>query len=325
MQRRMPPPKGIHENVSGALVQEALGRNSLGSLVHAGVAVGQVDATAPPRARRQQRARPRAAPRCSTRTTIGTTGRTRSVSLTTACHVLLALARVDLRHQPRELVGMAHQPLDRPGHRGRGRLVAGQQQRHELVAQLAVGHRLPVLVARLQQQREDVRALAPGRLLAPARDLLVDQRVEPVAAPAPIAAVGARHASAGAARPSAAPACSSAPAAARSPRAAAPMRSASTPNTARRITSSVIARVRALQPHRPPERPAGHVAPRRLARSPLRTRACARRGTAAAAACAGACARARSDDHRARPHHRRDRRVAAADGRHLGRRREDRP
>ena len=42
------------------------------------------------------------------------------------------------------------------------------------------------------------------------------------------------------------------------------MRSASTPKTARRITSSVIRRVCGVQAHRPPERPAGHVARGRL-------------------------------------------------------------
>ena len=48
--------------------------------------------------------------------------------------------------------------------------MAGDEQRHELVAQLAVGHRLPVLVARGEQHREHV----VGRLArAPA---LVDER-----------------------------------------------------------------------------------------------------------------------------------------------------
>ena len=40
--------------------------------------------------------------------------------------------------------------------------MAGDEQRHELVAQLAVGHRLPVLVARREQHREHVVALLPG-------------------------------------------------------------------------------------------------------------------------------------------------------------------
>ena len=52
--------------------------------------------------------------------------------------------------------------------------MAGRQQRHELVAQLGVGHRLAVLVAREQQHREDVVALGEvGR-----RAALGDQRVE---------------------------------------------------------------------------------------------------------------------------------------------------
>jgi len=58
--------------------------------------------------------------------------------------------------------------------------VAGEQHRHELVAQLPVGHRPAVLVARLEQQREDVAALGPVRLPAALRDLLVDERVGPL-------------------------------------------------------------------------------------------------------------------------------------------------
>ena len=48
--------------------------------------------------------------------------------------------------------------------------MAGDEQRHELVAQLLVGHRRAVLVARDEQHREHVVALA--RLGA----ALVDQR-----------------------------------------------------------------------------------------------------------------------------------------------------
>ena len=55
-----------------------------------------------------------------------------------------------------------------------------QQQAHELVAKLLIGHLLAVLVARLQQQREDVVALGEVRLRAPAPQLRVDHRVEVV-------------------------------------------------------------------------------------------------------------------------------------------------
>ena len=85
-------------------------------------------------------------------------------------HVLLALAFVDLGGQPRQLVGVAHQALDRPRHRGRGRLVARQQQRHQLVAQFRVAHPHALLVARAQQQREYVGALPEVLLLATARE-----------------------------------------------------------------------------------------------------------------------------------------------------------
>src|SRR5207245_7467584 len=61
--------------------------------------------------------------------------------------------------------------------RGRG-LVAGADHRHELVAQLLVGHRPAVLVGGLQQQRENIVALAHRALLAPPRDLLVQEGVQ---------------------------------------------------------------------------------------------------------------------------------------------------
>jgi hypothetical protein len=84
---------------------------------------------------------------------------------------------VDVGRVAREALqaaGLAHEALDRPGQRGRGRLVAGRQQGHELVAQLGVGHRLALLVAGEQQHREHVVALGQvGR-----RAALRDQRVE---------------------------------------------------------------------------------------------------------------------------------------------------
>ena len=69
---------------------------------------------------------------------------------------IVLVARGHLVAQALQLLGVAHEPLDRPGERGRGGLMAGHQQGHQLVAQLLVAHRLAVLVAGLDQQREDV-------------------------------------------------------------------------------------------------------------------------------------------------------------------------
>ena len=76
-----------------------------------------------------------------------------------------------------ERVRSAEELVEGPRERGGRRLVAGEQQRDELVAQLAVGHRLAVLVTGLQQQREDVVTLGERGVVAPARDLLEQHRV----------------------------------------------------------------------------------------------------------------------------------------------------
>ena len=102
------------------------------------------------------------------RTTAGTTGRRRSVSLTTASRYSL-VAGARLLAQPASTSGCAHQPLERPGERGGGRLVAGDEQRHQLVAQLVVAQRRAVRVAGGQQQREDVVALGAVRVARRAR------------------------------------------------------------------------------------------------------------------------------------------------------------
>ena len=92
------------------------------------------------------------------------------------------------------------------------------------------------------------------------------------------------------------------------------MRSASTPNTARRITSSVIARVCSLSLIGSPSGQLRHVAPRRLhdhvlvLAHPLAVEG--RQQQLALAHVLGPGQR----DHRARPHHRRDRRAPAAEG-----------
>ena len=73
---------------------------------------------------------------------------------------------------------MRRHPLERPRERGRGRLVAGHEQRHQLVAQLPSVSALALLVAGRQQQREDVvaRRRRPGSRRR-AADLLVEQLV----------------------------------------------------------------------------------------------------------------------------------------------------
>ena len=56
--------------------------------------------------------------------------------------------------------------------------MAGQQQRHELVTDLAVTQPLAVLVLRQQQRREDVVALGQFGLAPPPRDLRVEDLVD---------------------------------------------------------------------------------------------------------------------------------------------------
>ena len=146
-------------------------------------------------------------------------------------------AGVDLGHEPVEHARMAQQQVERPGERRRRGLVPREQERHELVADLAVVHPAAILEARADQQREDVLA----RVGAARRDLLGEQDVDLVrraraagrADPVRRRVVRGARRTAGRATP-----C---------PRAIAPRRPASrsrrsgsaTPNTARRITSSV--------------------------------------------------------------------------------------
>ena len=70
--------------------------------------------------------------------------------------------------------GRRVEPLGGPGERGRRRLVAGDEQRHQLVADLRVGERLALLRPRGEQEREDVLA----RLCTAIRDLLEQELVD---------------------------------------------------------------------------------------------------------------------------------------------------
>ena len=80
--------------------------------------------------------------------------------------ILVALAGVDLGLQTLELARVPQQQVERPRERRRGRLVPGDEQGDQLVAQLDVGHRPALLVARLEQDREHVVAL--GDVVGPA-------------------------------------------------------------------------------------------------------------------------------------------------------------
>src|SRR5204862_52383 len=63
--------------------------------------------------------------------------------------VLVALGQRAL--EPGTDLGVAEQRVEGPGQRGRGRLVAGEQERDELVAQLVLVQRRAVLVAGLDE------------------------------------------------------------------------------------------------------------------------------------------------------------------------------
>ncbi len=90
----------------------------------------------------------------------GTTGRERIALDDRRLDLLLGVvAAADRVAQGLVGVGVAHQPLPGPRERVRGRLVAGEDQGEQLVADFFVVHRLALLGARLQEQGEDVAAL----------------------------------------------------------------------------------------------------------------------------------------------------------------------
>ena len=73
--------------------------------------------------------------------------------------------------QPRLRLRVARHLRERPAQRRGGRLVPGDEQRHELIAQLAVRQRPAVFISRSQQQRQDVIPVAEVGRLPAAGDL----------------------------------------------------------------------------------------------------------------------------------------------------------
>ena len=92
-------------------------------------------------------------------------------------------AGLDLIAQALELLRMAAETLDRPGERGRGRLVAGDEQGEQLVTHLFVAHRAAVPVSGADQHREDVVALLEAPRPPVLGDLAVDEAIDPLDAP----------------------------------------------------------------------------------------------------------------------------------------------
>ena len=161
---------------------------------------------------------------------------------------------------------MAQQQVEGPREAGGRGLVPREQERHQLVADLRVVHRAAVLEARGHQHREDVLA----RVGAALGDLLGEQRVD-------LARERSRRASGSGPpkrRDSSTPNCRPADDVLASRR---PSRSASrarrpgsvTPNTARRITSSVIDCMRGWIANGTPDGPALDVARHRVAHDRL--------------------------------------------------------
>jgi len=85
----------------------------------------------------------------------------------------LVLLPLGLGLQPPQDLRVAAQPLDRPGERRRGRLVAGDQQGQQLVGGLAVVDLFPLLELGAQDQRQDVDPLVELGV----GEVAVDQRV----------------------------------------------------------------------------------------------------------------------------------------------------
>ena len=70
---------------------------------------------------------------------------------------------LDFVGDPFHDVGARHDLLQRPGQGHRGRVVAGEDQGHQGVADLLVAERVPVLVGRGQEIGQDALAAIRGR------------------------------------------------------------------------------------------------------------------------------------------------------------------
>src|SRR2546422_7126748 len=84
-----------------------------------------------------------------------------------------------IRRPPRSTL-FPYTTLFRSRQRGRGRLLAGHEEREHLVEQLRVAHGRALLVAGVDQEREDV-AAARGPLGAAAGDLVAQDGLDRVA------------------------------------------------------------------------------------------------------------------------------------------------
>ena len=90
---------------------------------------------------------------------------------------------VQLRDQAAQCPGVMQQQVESPGQRGCRRLMSGEQQGHELVAYLVVGHGTAFVVPREQQLRQDVAALSEIGRVTPLPDLQDKRRMERVPGP----------------------------------------------------------------------------------------------------------------------------------------------
>jgi hypothetical protein len=140
-----------------------------------------------------------------------TTGRVRCTSQIVACRSsdppasTSAVSRVSSRGCRRSrsivqasVVAVPAQPLDRPGQRGGGGLVAGGQKRQQFVGDVAIRDRLAVLVSRLQQQRQHIgtrveRRVGPRLVNEPVDDRVIAAPVVQEPAPRAPAAEVAPH------------------------------------------------------------------------------------------------------------------------------------
>ena len=90
---------------------------------------------------------------------------------------VFVLARGELGLEPLERIGPVKQQVEGPGQTGRRGLVSGEQQGHQLVAQLAILHRRAILEPGREQHREDVVALGEIGAAAVLGDLGIEELV----------------------------------------------------------------------------------------------------------------------------------------------------